>query len=138
MRSITAKKPEVKVGGKKSEIASARKVPKEQKPISLKPRASEKAYALSEKGNTYIFDVEPGINKFDVALAVEAQYGVTVIAVRLAATPGKKVRTYRQKGRRSQPGQRSAVRKAYVTLSEGDKLPIFAAVEEPTAPKETK
>lgn len=137
MRAIRGDKPDVKVT-KKTQPAAAKKSPKLQKHVTLKPRVSEKAYALSEARNTYTFDVEPGVNKFDIAQAVDAQYNVSVISVRLSTTPGKAVRTYRQKGRRSVGGQRTNVRKAYVTLKEGDKLPIFAAVEEQTAPKETK
>jgi ribosomal protein L23 len=100
--------------------------------LALNPRLSEKAYAISEADNTYIFDVAAGSNKFDIANAVAAQ------RVRVAAVPGKTKRTYRQGGRKSIEGTRSAIRKAYVTLNEGDKLPIFAAVEADEAPKETK
>jgi large subunit ribosomal protein L23 len=105
------------------------------KHLALKPRVSEKAYGLSELRNTYTFDVEPGANKFDVARAVASQYKVTAIKVRIVSVPGKSTRSYRQRGRKSFNGQRSDIRKAYVTLKEGDKLPIFAAVEEPEAPK---
>lgn len=106
--------------------------------LALKPRLSEKAYVLSEASNTYVFDVDPGLNKFDVARAVASQYDVTVKRVRLVSIPGKATRSYRQSGRKSLSGQRSDIKKAYVTLKEGDKLPIFAAVEEPEAPKEKK
>lgn len=106
--------------------------------LHLNPRLSEKAYGLSEQRNTYIFDVESGTNKFDVAAAVATQYKVSVTKVRIASVPGKAKRTYRQRGRKSLQGQRSDIRKAYVTLKEGDKLPIFAAVEEPKKPEEKK
>jgi large subunit ribosomal protein L23 len=108
------------------------------KTVILKPRVSEKAYAQSEASNVYIFDVPANANKFDVAKAVAAQYEVGVTNVKIASVPGKTVRAYRQRGRRSISGKRSDIRKAYVTLKEGDKLPIFAAVENPEAPKETK
>jgi large subunit ribosomal protein L23 len=108
------------------------------KQLALKPRISEKGYALSEQANTYIFDVPSNVNKFDVAGAVKSQFEVTVINVRLAGVPGKAVRSYRNRGRKSISAKRSDIRKAYVTLKEGDKLPIFAAVEEPEAPKEKK
>jgi ribosomal protein L23 len=106
--------------------------------LTLKPRISEKAYALSEQVNVYIFDVPSDANKFDVATAVASQYEVDVTNVRLAGVPGKSVRSYRNRGRRSISSKRNDIRKAYVTLKEGDKLPIFAAVEESEAPKETK
>lgn len=105
---------------------------------TLKPKISEKAYALSEQRNTYIFEVDESANKLDVARAVTKQYEATVIKVRLAGVPGKKQRAYRQRGRKSIEGRRADIRKAYVTLREGDKLPIFAAVEEPDQPKESK
>jgi len=106
--------------------------------LTLKPRISEKAYAISELQNTYIFDVPAGTNKHDIAKAVATQYEVKVSGVRLSAVPGKTVRSYRKRGRKSIQGQRSDIRKAYVTLAEGDKLPIFAAVEKPESPKENK
>jgi len=108
------------------------------KDVALKPRISEKAYALSEQRNVYVFDVPVTANKHSIAGAVSAQYEVKVTNVRIAAVPGKAVRSYRKGGRKSVNGQRSDVRKAYVTLAEGDKLPFFAAPEEPQAPKETK
>ena len=108
------------------------------KVLTLKPRISEKAYALSEQVNVYIFDVPGDANKFDVAKAVKSQYEVDVTNVRMAGVPGKAVRSYRNRGRRSINSKRSDIRKAYVTLKEGDKLPIFAAVEEAKAPEEKK
>ena len=108
------------------------------KSIAINPKLSEKAYGLSEERNTYIFKVMAGTNKFDIAKAVTEQYDVKVKKVRIAGVPGKSVRAYRQRGRKSVAGQRSDIRKAYVTLKAGDKLPIFAAVEEREQPKETK
>lgn len=106
--------------------------------LALKPRVSEKAYALSESGNTYVFDVETSVNKFDVGRAVAGQYEVTVLKVRLVTIPGKATRSYRQRGRKSLNGQRSDIKKAYVTLKEGDKLPFLAGGEEPEPPKGAK
>jgi large subunit ribosomal protein L23 len=106
--------------------------------IALKPRVSEKGYALSEQTNTYVFVIPKDANKFEVSQAVASQYEVSVTGVRLTSVPGKTVRSYRNRGRRSINGKRSDVRKAYVTLKEGDKLPIFDAVESDEQPKETK
>jgi large subunit ribosomal protein L23 len=108
---------------------------KMSKTLDLRPRLSEKAYALSELTNTYVFDVPAGSTKHTVAKAVEVQYEVGVNSVRIAHVPGKVKKSYRKK-RTSSSGKRSDIRKAYVTLKEGDKLPIFAAVEE--AAKEDK
>jgi large subunit ribosomal protein L23 len=108
--------------------------------LALKPRISEKAYALSESSNVFVFDVDSNANKFEVAKAVASQYDVAVIKVRLVNVPGKATRSYRQRGRKQYSGQRSDIRKAYVTLKEGDKLPIFAGMDDnPAKPeKESK
>lgn len=99
------------------------------KSLSLKPRMSEKAYGLSQSQNVYVFDVPKDANKHSVARAVAAQFEVTVEKVNVANTKGKVKRTVR-KGGRAATGRQSDTRKAYVTLKEGDSLPIFAAVEE--------
>lgn len=122
---------------KKAKPEAVKKV-KMTKILALNPRLSEKAYGLSELRNTYIFDVETGANKFDISRAVTAQYEVGVLKIRIASVPGKTKRAYRKGGRKSIEGTRTGIRKAYVTLKEGDKLPLFAAVEEAEAPKEKK
>ena len=126
-------KPVIRKKAKKTEAA-----PKKErtfsvlsKTMSLKPRLSEKTYGLSEKLNVYTFEVPSGATKHTVAEAISAQYGtVTIKSVRIATVSGKTQRSYRRKGRNVRTGQRSNIRKAYVTLKEGDKLPIYAAVEE--------
>lgn len=104
--------------------------------LVLKPRVSEKAYGLSQVRNTYVFDVERAANKHSIARAVSEQYGVTVTEVNVINQKGKVKRTVRKGGRPSM-GRQSDVKKAYVTLKQGDSLPIFAAIEEAEA-KETK
>jgi ribosomal protein L23 len=100
------------------------------KTIALKPRLSEKSYALSEERNTYAFVVPANVSRLDLAKAVAAQYDVTVESVRIAAQPSKNRRTYRRGGRVVLRGQTAPLRKAYVRLKEGVKLPIFAALDE--------
>ena len=100
------------------------------KMIALRPRLSEKAYGLSEERNTYVFAVPAGISRLSIGRAVAVQYGVTVESVRIASQPSKTRRTYQRKGRIVHRGRTSAIRKAYVRLKEGDKLPIFAATDE--------
>lgn len=103
------------------------------KTLFLKPRLSEKTYAMSEELNVYTFEVPAGATKHTIAEAVKAQYDVNVKSVRIATVTGKSQRTYRRRGRSVRSGQRSDIRKAYVTLNEGDKLPIYAAVDEANA-----
>jgi large subunit ribosomal protein L23 len=98
--------------------------------FALKPKASEKTYDLAENLNTYVFEIPAEANKHSVAKAIAEQYDVKVTKVRISSVPGKAVRSYRRQGRNVFRGKRSDIRKAYVTLAEGDKLPIFSAVEE--------
>jgi ribosomal protein L23 len=103
------------------------------KTMPLKPRLSEKTYAQSEALNVYTFEVPEDATKLTIADAVKAQYDVAPLKVRIAAVAGKSKRTYKKSTRSSVTGMRSGIKKAYVTLKEGDTLPIFAAVEEANA-----
>jgi large subunit ribosomal protein L23 len=105
------------------------------KTMPLRPRLSEKTYAQSEALNVYTFVVPKDATKLTVASAVKAQYDVEPVKVRIAAIASKSKRTYKKSTRSSVSGTRSGIRKAYVTLKEGDKLPIFAAVEEANIPE---
>jgi large subunit ribosomal protein L23 len=100
----------------------------------LRPRLSEKAYVLGTALNVYVFDVPADANKHLVAEAVTAQFEVTVSDVRLLNIKGKAKRTVR-KGGRPVMGQRSDIKKAYVTLAEGNRLPFFDEPEEEKADK---
>jgi large subunit ribosomal protein L23 len=104
------------------------------KTMILRPRISEKAYGLTQTRNTYVFEVPGTANRYEVAQAVAAQYEVTVVSVNIMNVKGKVKRTIR-KGGRPTMGKRVDIKKAYVTLKEGDQMPIFAAVEEAEAPK---
>jgi len=97
--------------------------------MTLKPRISEKTYTLSQAHRTYVVEVPGDANKDTVAKAVAAQFGVTVENVNMTVVKGKTKRTVR-KGGRPTMGKRSDIKKAYVTLKEGDKLPFFAEPEE--------
>ncbi len=99
------------------------------KTLPLKPRMSEKAYAISQAVNTYTFDVPPAATKDMVKKAVESQYKAEVMSVNIANLAGKTKRAYRRRGQRS-IGQRATISKAYVRLAKDHKLPIFEAVAE--------
>ena len=94
--------------------------------LKIVPHISEKAYGQSQHA-TYIFKVPTTANKQQVAEAVEAQYSVKVNGVRVVIAKGKAKRTMRN-GKPYQ-GRRSDVKKAYVTLVEGDSIKIFDEVE---------
>jgi large subunit ribosomal protein L23 len=97
--------------------------------MTLKPRISEKTYMMSQATRTYVVVVPGDANKDTVAKAVSAQFGVTVETVNIVNAKGKTKRTVR-KGGRPIMGKRSDMKKAYVTLKEGEKLPFFNDPEE--------
>jgi large subunit ribosomal protein L23 len=101
----------------------------DDKTMILRPRLSEKAFAASVVQNTYVIDVPGNANKHTVAGAVAAQFGVTVTTVRITNVKGKPKRANRKGGRPVQY-HRTDIKKAYVTLKEGDKLPFFESPEE--------
>ena len=100
-----------------------------EKTTLLKPRLSEKTFALAGANTVYVFDVPASANKQTVAAAVTAQFEVTVLDVRMVNVKGKTKRTVR-KGGRAVAGQQSDRKKAYVTLKDGDKLPFFDTPED--------
>jgi large subunit ribosomal protein L23 len=105
------------------------------KTLILRPRMSEKTYAQSQE-QTYVFVVPKEANKHSVARAVEAQFEVTVTNVNILNQKGKAKRTISKGGRRVANGSQNDIKKAYVTLAEGQSLPLFEAVEEAEAKEE--
>jgi len=102
--------------------------------LFIHPRATEKAYGLSQK-NVYVFNVPLGSTKREIAAAVEAQYDVKVTNVATAVQSGKAVRFSRGKNRYPGTTNRKDSKKAYVTLAEGNSIQVFT---EPEAAKEEK
>ena len=101
----------------------------------IKPRMSEKSFALSQSTNTYAIDVPSEMNRYQVADAVKSQFDVEVKSVRLVNRKGKVKRVMNTTGKRSsnRKGTQADVKKAYVTLMPGSHLPFFAAAEEEIA-----
>jgi len=83
----------------------------------LAPVITEKATMLSEH-NKVIFRVAQDATKPEIAEAVEALFKVNVVKVNTLNVKGK---TKRFRGR---PGRRSDVKKAIVTLAEGQSIDI--------------
>lgn len=99
------------------------------KSLGIIPRLSEKGYGLSHS-RVYIVELDPTINKHNAKRAIESQFGVSVIKINVANIKGKAKRTVSKQGRRVAKGRDRAVRKAYVTLAEGNSLPFYEAIEE--------
>ena len=107
------------------------------KTMILRPRLSEKAYGLSQLRNTYVMDVPGDATKHTVARAVAAQFDVAVETVNITNAKGKNKRAMR-KGGRPTAFKRSDIKKAYVTLKEGNKLPFFETEEAEQEPETKK
>ena len=89
----------------------------EQYDVIRKPIITEKSTMASENG-AVVFEVAMASNKPQIKEAVEALFGVKVKAVNTTITKGK---TKRFRGR---PGKRRDVKKAYVTLMEGNTIDV--------------
>jgi len=85
--------------------------------VIRKPIITEKATMASESG-AVVFEVAPDANKPLIKEAVEALFGVKVKAVNTTITKGK-VKRFRGK-----IGKRKDVKKAYVTLEEGNTIDV--------------
>ena len=93
------------------------------KQILIKPVITEKATRLADKRNTYLFVVNKKVNKIEIKDAVEKMYNVSVDSVNTATMPGKpKTRNTKTTVVR---GVKSAFKKAFVTLTPGERIDIF-------------
>lgn len=93
--------------------------------INVIPRATEKAYGQSLDTNTYVFNVPLKANKQQIASAVAEEFDVTVTGVKTLVQKGKAIRYSRGKNRYPGTTHRKDVKKAYVTLAEGDSIQVF-------------
>lgn len=87
--------------------------------LILAPVVSEKSYDLIERTNTYTFEVDPRSNKEEIRDAVETVFGVKVLRVNTMNRKGKTKRTGYKLGKRKN------VKRAVVTLAEGDSIDLF-------------
>jgi large subunit ribosomal protein L23 len=85
--------------------------------VIRKPIITEKATMASEHG-AVVFEVAKDANKPQIKEAVEALFGVKVKAVNTVITKGKVKRF------RGTVGTRNDVKKAYVTLEEGNTIDV--------------
>ena len=85
--------------------------------IIKSPAITEKGTLVSEH-NQVVFNVAPNATKPEIKKAVEGLFGVKVKAVNTLVRKGK------QRRFRGQPAMLSDVKKAYVTLEEGQRLDV--------------
>lgn len=92
---------------------------KDHRDVIIEPVVSEKSYELIDSTNTYTFIVDPRTNKTEVRQAVEAIFDVDVLKVNTQNRKGKVKRTGYQIGKRKD------VKRALVTLKEGQSIDLF-------------
>jgi large subunit ribosomal protein L23 len=94
--------------------------------VLVKPLITEKMTGLSEKKGQYGFVVNRKANKLEVKKAVEDMYGVTVQSVNTMIIPGKK----RSRNTKTKfiVGRTPAVKKAIVTLAEGESIDFYSNI----------
>ncbi|MFT5530640.1 MAG: large subunit ribosomal protein L23 [Candidatus Poriferisodalaceae bacterium] len=93
---------------------------KDPRDVILRPIVSEKSYALLETG-VYMFQVHKSASKIEIRQAVESIFEVSVTKVNTLNRKGK-----RKRNRRSGSwGSRPDIKRAIVTLAEGDSIEIF-------------
>lgn len=93
--------------------------------ILRRPIITEKSSYLSKLGQ-YVFEVDPNATKNQIKEAVEAIFEVDVVRVNVVNVPPR--RTRRPRSRRVLV-RRSGIKKAIVTLAEGQRLPVFEGVK---------
>ena len=87
--------------------------------IILAPVVSEKSYDLIEHHNRYTFEVDPRSNKEEIRDAVEEVFDVTVLRVNTMNRKGKRKRSGYKLGKRKD------LKRAVVTVAEGDSIDLF-------------
>ena len=91
--------------------------------VLIKPLLTEKTAHMKEAAQQVTFFVHPAANKIEIKKAVEKAFSVKVLNVNVV---NKAPVDRKRQGRVT--GRTSGLRKAYVTLAEGDKIEFFEGV----------
>ena len=92
--------------------------------VIIKPVISEKANYLTDLRGAYSFLADTKANKIEIKKAIEEAYGVKVADVRTMMYAPKISAKYTKKG--LQIGKTNKLKKAVVTLVEGEVIDIFS------------
>jgi len=86
--------------------------------VLVRPIITEKA--LNEQlQNKYTFEVALNANKAQIKAAIEKAFEVNVVEVNTVKTKGREIKRFRMR-----PGKKPDVKKAIITLAEGEALEI--------------
>lgn len=92
----------------------------------IKPLVTEKMTGLTEKLNQFGFLVRPEANKLQIKAEIEALYNVKVVSVNTTNYAGKNKSRYTKAGLLN--GRTNAVKKAIVTLKEGETIDFYSNI----------
>ena len=93
----------------------------------IKPLVTEKMTAITEKqNNVFGFVVRPEANKLQIKEEVEKRYNVNVKSVSTIRYAGKTKSRYTKRG--LVKGRTNALKKAIVTLSEGETIDFYSNI----------
>ncbi|MCD7721546.1 MAG: 50S ribosomal protein L23 [Prevotellaceae bacterium] len=92
----------------------------------IKPLVTEKMNSITEKQNKFGFIVRPSANKIEIGKEIEERYNVTVLSVNTMNYAGKTKRRYTKAGLIK--GRTRALKKAIVTLKEGDTIDFYSNI----------
>ena len=92
----------------------------------IKPLVTEKMTTLTDKLNRYGFVVRPEANKLEIKKEVETLYNVTVVDVNTLKYAGKNKSRYTKAGIIN--GRTNAIKKAVVTLKQGDTIDFYSNI----------
>ena len=92
----------------------------------IKPLVTEKMTKTTDKFNRFGFIVRPEANKLEIKKEIEAMYNVTVVDVNTMNYAGKSKSRYTKAG--FVKGRTIAVKKAIVTLKDGDTIDFYSNI----------
>ena len=94
--------------------------------VLIKPIVTEKMTKITDQFNRFGFLVRPEANKLVIKKEIEALYNVTVVDVNTMNYAGKNKSRYTKAG--FIQGRTNAVKKAIVTLKEGDTIDFYSNI----------
>ncbi len=94
--------------------------------VLIKPIVTEKLTTLSDARNQYGFEVAKDANKIQIKKAVEEMYNVTVVSVNTMNNQGKLKSRFTKAG--IIEGRTKSMKKAIVTLADGDNIDFYSNI----------
>jgi large subunit ribosomal protein L23 len=94
--------------------------------ILIKPIVTEKMTAQADSLKRFGFVVDRKANKIQIKNAIEQMYGVNVVAVNTMIYAGKKKSRFTRTGVIA--GQTNSVKKAIVTLADGETIDFYSNI----------